>query len=122
MLLRSVLESYYDNNNPKNNEYVITLRVAKMYIPLISPSWLHTCQMAVWWHNTRSCYTGYIRISTPSVPILNSRAYNSPITRINGSFADCYCDISRVELLLYVVEIVFNCNKEVIEDLMVITS
>ena len=44
------------------------------------------------------------------------------ITRISGSFVDCYCDISRVELLLYVVEIVFNCNKEVIEDLMVSIS
>ena len=59
-----------------------------------------------------------------SAPILKLRAYNIKdlITRINGSFADCYCDISRVELLLYVVEIVFTCNKEVIEDLMVITS
>ena len=38
------------------------------------------------------------------------------------SFADCFCDISRVELLLYVVEIVFTCNKEVIEDLMVSIS
>ena len=35
---------------------------------------------------------------------------------------DCYCDISGVELLLYIVEIVFSCNKEVIEDLMVSIS
>ena len=34
----------------------------------------------------------------------------------------CLQTASRVELLLYVVEIVFTCNKEVIEDLMVSTS
>ena len=24
--------------------------IAKMYIPFVSPSWLHTGRMAVWWH------------------------------------------------------------------------
>ena len=62
-------------------------------------------------------YTYVVRLFKNRAPIIKVL-----ITRINGSFVDCYCDINRVELLLYVVEIVFNCNKEVIEDLMVSIS
>ena len=36
---------YYDNNN---NEYVITLRVAKMYIPLIRISSMATYVPSIW--------------------------------------------------------------------------
>ena len=49
-----------------------------------------------WWYNSRSYYAGGL------------------ITRTNGSFVDLVIIsiISRVELLLYVVEIVFTCKKE----------
>ena len=96
------------------------LRVAKMYIRTFNISFMvrrfsGIILAAVM--QDRFTFQHLVRLFQNRTPIIKG-----PITGINGSFADCYCDMSRVELLLYVVEIVFTCNKEVIEDLMVITS